>query len=313
MTMNLSWLEDFQALADSGNFSRAAEQRHMTQPAFSRRIRALEEWLGTPLFDRSGHPVTLTEAGRWLRGSSRQILERVGRLPEEARAVADGSAATLRFAATHALSLSFLPPWLRSLEQRTAVGPIQLVSDVAAQCEALLQQGRVQFLLCHAHEHAPARLDPADFTSCEVGRDELLPLAAPDDKGRPRFSLETKRGVASASPARVPMLAYSAESGLGRVLRSLHGTALTQAGSEVVFTAHLATLLRNLALEGRGVAFLPASLVSEDLAAGRLVPAGAARWRIALSVRLYRRRAPLADVAEQFWGAAAGLPVADTG
>ena len=38
MTMNLSWLEDFQALAESGNFSRAAEQRHMTQPAFGRRI-----------------------------------------------------------------------------------------------------------------------------------------------------------------------------------------------------------------------------------------------------------------------------------
>lgn len=310
MTMNLSWLEDFQALADSGNFSRAAEQRHMTQPAFSRRIRALEEWLGTPLFDRSGHPVTLTEAGRWLRGSSRQILERVGRLPEEARAVADGSAATLRFAATHALSLSFLPPWLRSLEQRTAVGPIQLVSDVAAQCEALLQQGRVQFLLCHAHEHAPARLDPADFTSCEVGHDELLPLAAPDDKGRARFSLDAvarrAAAAASATPSRIPMLAYSAESGLGRVLRSLHGTALAQAGSEVVFTAHLATVLRNLALEGRGIAFLPASLVAEDLAAGRLVPAGAARWRIALSVRLYRRRAPLAEVAEQFWAAAAG-------
>ena len=49
-TMNLSWLEDFLALAASGNFSRAAQERHMTQPAFSRRIRALEEWLGATLF-----------------------------------------------------------------------------------------------------------------------------------------------------------------------------------------------------------------------------------------------------------------------
>ncbi len=53
MSMNLSWLDDFLALAASGNFSRAAEERHMTQPAFSRRIRALEEWLGAELFDRS--------------------------------------------------------------------------------------------------------------------------------------------------------------------------------------------------------------------------------------------------------------------
>lgn len=59
MFMNLSWLEDFLALAESGNFSRAAERRHMTQPAFSRRIRAFEDWLGVALFDRGSHPVTL--------------------------------------------------------------------------------------------------------------------------------------------------------------------------------------------------------------------------------------------------------------
>jgi DNA-binding transcriptional LysR family regulator len=302
MTMNLSWLEDFQALAESGNFSRAAEQRHMTQPAFGRRIKALEEWLGTPLFDRSGHPVTLTEAGEWLRGTAQQLLQRVARLPDEARAIADGSASTLRFAATHALSLNFLPAWLRSLEARTTVGPIQLVSDVAAHCEAQLQHGRVQFLLCHGHEQAPSGLDAASFASCEVGRDELLPVCAPDAQGRPRFELDAppRRGAKAA----LPMLAYSAESGLGRVLRSLHGAALEAPGREVVFTAHLATVLRSLALEGRGLAFLPASLVRDDLAAGRLVPAGGARWTIALSVRLHRPRAALSAVAEKFWAAA---------
>ena len=134
MIINLSWLEDFLALAETGNFSRAAEQRHMTQPAFSRRIRALEEWLDVPLFDRGGHPVTLTETGQWLRTSAQDVLTRVAQLPDEARAMADAASATLRFAATHALSLTFLPTWLRSLESITALGPVQLVSDVAANC-----------------------------------------------------------------------------------------------------------------------------------------------------------------------------------
>jgi DNA-binding transcriptional LysR family regulator len=88
------------------------------------------------------------------------------------------------------------------------------------------------------------------------------------------------------------------------VLRSLHGATLEAPGREVVFTAHLATVLRSLALEGRGLAFLPASLVREDLAAGRLVAAGGARWPIALSVRLYRARGPLSPTAERFWAAA---------
>jgi DNA-binding transcriptional LysR family regulator len=45
----LSWLDDFLTLAAIGNFSRAADERHMTQLAFSRRIMALEEWLGVDL------------------------------------------------------------------------------------------------------------------------------------------------------------------------------------------------------------------------------------------------------------------------
>jgi LysR family transcriptional regulator, hypochlorite-specific transcription factor HypT len=230
------------------------------------------------------------------------VLQRVARLPEEARAVADGSAATLRFAATHALSLNFLPAWLRSLEARTAVGPIQLVSDVAAHCEAQLQHGRVQFLLCHSHDQAPPGLDAAAFASCEVGRDDLLPVSAARGQGR---GGRQARWHLDAGSRPLPLLAYSAESGLGRVLRALHADALEAAGCETVFTAHLATVLRSLAIEGRGLAFLPASLVSEDLAAGRLVAAGGARWTTALSVRLYRPRAGLAPVAERFWAAAA--------
>jgi LysR family transcriptional regulator, hypochlorite-specific transcription factor HypT len=302
MTMNLTWLEDFQALAESGNFSRAAKQRHMTQPAFGRRIKAFEAWLGTPLFDRSSQPVALTEAGEWMRGTAQQLLQRTARLPDEARAVAQGSASSLRFAATHALSLTFLPAWLRSLEARTPVGPIQLVSDVAAHCEAQLHHGRVQFLLCHAHDRAPPGLDSASFASCEVGRDDLVPVCAKAASGRPRFELDVRARRSTRSA--LPMLAYSAESGLGRVLRALHGAALDTLGCEVVFTAHLATVLRSLALEGRGLAFLPASLVRDDLAAGRLVPAGGTRWNIELSVRLYRPISALSPVAEKFWSAA---------
>src|SRR4051794_36924221 len=144
MSLNLSWLDDFLAVASTGNFSRAAEERHMTQPAFSRRIRALEEWLGVVLIDRTSHPAALTEAGEWFTSVAQDILGRVAQVPDEARAVANATSATLRIASTHALSFTFLPSWLRGLESRIAIGPIQLVSDVLQHCEALMLQGRVQ-------------------------------------------------------------------------------------------------------------------------------------------------------------------------
>src|SRR5471030_856419 len=58
--MDSNWLKDFLAVLDEGSFSRAAERRAITQPAFSRRIRALEEWVGASLFDRTTHRIRLT-------------------------------------------------------------------------------------------------------------------------------------------------------------------------------------------------------------------------------------------------------------
>ena len=61
--METKWLEDFVSLAETRSFSRSAQLRHVTQPAFSRRIQALEAWAGIDLVDRSSYPTRLTPAG----------------------------------------------------------------------------------------------------------------------------------------------------------------------------------------------------------------------------------------------------------
>ena len=65
--MELKWLEDVLSLSTTLSFSRAARERNVTQSALSRRVKQLEDWLGSPLFDRSSYPIRLTEAGKtWL-------------------------------------------------------------------------------------------------------------------------------------------------------------------------------------------------------------------------------------------------------
>ena len=296
--MNLTWLEDFLALAASGNFSRAAEERASSQPAFSRRIRGLEDWIGVPLFDRSSQPATLTEAGEWFRGVAQDLLARVARLPGDARRVQDADARTLRIASTHALSFTFLPPWLRQLEASAPLGQVQLMSDVLARCEALLLQGKVQFVLSHAHASAPGALDVEDCLAAHIGDDVLVPVSQPDAAGRARHTL--------AADAPAALLRYSDESGLGRILRALLGRRLEQASAQLVFTAHAASVLRTMALDGRGLAWLPESLVRDDLALGRLVPAAGPEWQVPLEIRLYREREPQGAIAEAFWHSATG-------
>ena len=73
------WLEDFVSLAETRSFSRSAQLRHVTQPAFSRRIQALEAWAGIDLVDRSSYPTRLTPAGETFHA---QALE-IARIPEQ--------------------------------------------------------------------------------------------------------------------------------------------------------------------------------------------------------------------------------------
>jgi DNA-binding transcriptional LysR family regulator len=298
MSMNLSWLDDFMALVASGNFSRAAQERHMTQPAFSRRIRALEEWLGTDLFDRSTQPARLTAAGEWFRDTAHELMARVARVPGEARAVAEAHSTTLRFAATHALSFTFLTGWLQGLEARTTMGPITLVSDVLARCEALLLESHVQFVMSHAHARSSSELLDQGYPFVRVGSDMLVPVSAPDAAGRARYQFGHGK---PDSP--LPMLSYSPESGMGRILREVRGAELERCHAHSVFQAHLASVLRTMALDARGMAWLPRTLIADDLAAGRLMAAASEEWCIPMEIRLYRDKAPLGRAAEDFWTA----------
>jgi DNA-binding transcriptional LysR family regulator len=308
LNFNFTWLEDFLALAASGNFSRAAQDRHSSQPAFSRRIRALEEWIGAPLVDRSSQPARLTDVGTWFRGVAEELVARAARLPGEARQVAEAAAVTLRIASTHALSFTFLPRWLRSLESVLTLGPVELASDVLAHCEAQMQQGKVHFVLAHAHPRMHGSLESQAYLSANIGSDQLVPVSAPGANGQPLHSLD-------APPAHepVPVLAYTEQSGMGRIVRAVVGRPLDEIPHQVVFTAHLASVLRSMALDGRGIAWVPRTLVEEDLEGGRLVLAGPPRWHAQLEVRLYRQRAGVGRAAEAFWHAATGLPPSPAG
>ncbi|VTU28575.1 Quorum-sensing regulator protein D [Variovorax sp. PBS-H4] len=297
--MNLIWLDDFLALAATGNFSRAADDRHSSQPAFSRRIRALEEWIGADLFDRSSQPATLTEVGEWFAGVAQELNARVARVPGDAKKIAEASSVTLRIASTHALSFTFLPRWLRSLESHTTLGPVQLMSDVLERCEALMLQSKVQFVLSHAHGKAHGALDAEPYSSARIGEDVLVAVSAPNEGGSARHPLG-RGGIA------VPVLQYTEESGLGRIMRAVLGRRLESLPVQIVFTAHLASVLRTMALDGRGIAWLPQTLVEDDLGQGRLVAAASSEWAVPLEIRLYRDSELLGKAANALWNTAVG-------
>ncbi|MEE4139578.1 LysR family transcriptional regulator [Pseudomonas viridiflava] len=283
--MELVWLEDFNALAESGNFSRAADARHVTQPAFSRRIRALESWVGVELFERTAQGATLTEAGQSMLDNARELTRRLYQMRAEVKEVAGKATRTLHFAATHSLSFTFFPAWIRQVEDGAPIEGIRLHSDNMAACEQLLLNGEVQFLICHQYPNVLPRFDSKQFDSKVIGSDTLLALQSPELKpGEP-----------------VPFLSYTAESGLGRIIASYLQNHPDHPVLETVFSSHLAAVLLSMALQAKGIAWLPQSLAAPELTSGRLTRSSVALPDIQTEIRIFRAMIPLGDFAEKFW------------
>lgn len=108
----------FLHVAQSGSFSVAAEQLHLTQPAVSKRVATLEEQLSVRLFDRIGRQVLLTEAGRILLPKARHILQTVREARLELGNLSDQVGGELSLGTSHHIGLHRLPPVLKNYVRR---------------------------------------------------------------------------------------------------------------------------------------------------------------------------------------------------
>jgi DNA-binding transcriptional LysR family regulator len=294
--MDSAWLEDFLVLTDCLNFSRAAEIRHMTQSAMSRRIKSLEDWLGAPLFYRETHRLSLTPAGERFKSSAFDLVRRLKDARDQAHEAADMSQSAIRFATTHFLSLSFFPKLVQREGHDTAIGAIHLMADNMQACERLMLRGQAQFLLCHHHAAAANPLGARDFRSLTVGHDTVIPVSAP--RGASGAPLHALPGTADKP---VSTLSYGDSSGIGRILSAVQLAQPQDSWLSPVFTSHAATVIRAMARDGQGMAFLPHNMVEDDLKSGNLVRAGDPEWDVEIEIRLFRPRARQSSAAERFW------------
>jgi LysR family cyn operon transcriptional activator len=113
--MELRHLRYFDALAETLNFTRAAERMHVTQSTLSHQIKQLEEELGAALFDRSAKQVRMTEAGEVLRSHMTPALEQIDRGLQALRAPGEAITGSLRLGATPSFNTRMVPQCVATL------------------------------------------------------------------------------------------------------------------------------------------------------------------------------------------------------
>jgi DNA-binding transcriptional LysR family regulator len=293
--MESRWLEDFLSLVDTRNFSRSAQTRYTTQPAFSRRIKSLEEWVGAQLFNRATQPITLTLSGERFRPVAEDVLRRLYQGREEARRISEIGAHTIRFAATHSLSLNFFPGWLRAVEMRSHTFNTRLDTAQFNDCIHMLQRGDCHFLISYTHPTVQMHLPVEHFASKIVQHDTLVPVTLPDNAGQPIDRLP------GTEDEPVHFLAYTETSAIGRVVEHMIAETRETLHLNRVFVSHMASVLKAMSSEGRGAAWLPASHLEKEFADGSLVRAGDERWNIPVEVRLFRSRDTMPPISEELW------------
>ncbi len=265
--METKWLEDFVSLAETRSFSRSAQLRHVTQPAFSRRIQALEAWAGTDLVDRSSYPTRLTPAGETLYAQSLEMLQALQSTRAMLRGYASAGQDVIEFAVPHTLAFTFFPAWVSNVREK--FGPIKsrLIALNVHDAVMRLVEGSCDLLIAYHHPSQPFQLNPDRYEMVSLGQETLAPYCKPDAEGQPMFRLPGRAG----SP--LPYLGYAPGAYLGRVTELILKQSPTAIHLDRVYETDMAEGLKVMALEGHGVAFLPHSAVKKELRARRLVNA----------------------------------------
>jgi LysR family transcriptional regulator, hypochlorite-specific transcription factor HypT len=284
--METKWLEDFISLAETHSFSRSAELRHVTQPAFSRRIQSLEAWLGADLIDRTSYPTRLTPAGEVF---YEQALEMLGQI-NNARALLRGKRptahTTVDFAVPHTLSLTFMPKWMTELESGFGALHTRLIALNVHDAVMTMVEGGCDLLLCYHHPRQPVQLDASRYDMLSLGSEALRAYARCTKSGVPEMLLP------GSAKAPLPFLSYTSNAYLGRMVELILSDAKRPLHLEKRYETDMAEGLKMMALEGHGIVFLPESAVTREVKQKQLARAdgGQSDWEVKMEIRLYRER-----------------------
>lgn len=294
--MELKWLEDFLALCDSGNFGVSSGLRSVSQPAFSRRIKALENWVGAELIDRSGHPVHPTDAGKKFKPVAQEMVRLAYQAQNDIRALNRDNAVKFRFSTLSTLAQFFIPAWIKELKPYIEIELLSVRTDFGSIDDYMsaLEKGIVDFFICYQGQSETILTDDGKYKSLQLGVESLVPVVSPDSDGNPNWWLPSKPQGA------IPYLHTDSTLSLWPIKDHLEKKYGDLTFSPVC-EASVATALKAMSIEGYGVAWLPESIVADDLANGRLVRAAEENDDIAVDIKIFRNAHSIEPRMEKFW------------
>jgi LysR family hydrogen peroxide-inducible transcriptional activator len=170
--MDFDQLRYFLGVAKFSNFTRAARELGVSQPALSRSVQRLEAGLGQPVFERQGRSLSLTEAGKLLQGRAQQILALVA--DTKAEICDDGQSGRVRVGAIPTIAPYFLPAVLRQFSKEFPKAALVVQENTTDNLLKCCAQGEIDLAIL-------ALPVPAKYLEVEeLFKEELLLVLPPE-------------------------------------------------------------------------------------------------------------------------------------
>ncbi|SNR62009.1 LysR family transcriptional regulator [Paracoccus sediminis] len=259
--MRLEWLEDILAIAETGSFSGAAERRRLTQSAFSRRIKQIEDFVGVELFDRAHKPIRLKPTTI---AQSEQIVMIASALRQLAVDLRRGERITsnrIVIACQHSLTAMRLPSLLQKLPTERDGIYVRLRSANLDQCTGMVLSRQADVAVVYSMP------DESD----DVAADFLEQLTIGSDRLVPVFNAALATAPAQGA-SEIPYITYPSEVFLGHVMERKILPFVDPCLRHIPRVETALTLAAvEMAKMGIGIAWVPQSLAGDGLASGCLV------------------------------------------
>jgi DNA-binding transcriptional LysR family regulator len=297
--MRLEWLEDILAILDCGTLTRAAEARLLTQPAFSRRFRTIEEHLGVDLIDRARRPARLKPSVLAQEDRIRELASGLRQLVRELQRSDAALRSRVVIASQHAITTAVAPHVLRNFLPSSV--SFRLRSANREECYALVMMRQADLALCYQTPGDRFGAVDAMLEELDLGTERFIPVFS-------RVELDTLEE--SCSRGECPVISYPRDVFLGRRLEQ---EILPRMPPSLTLVRRAETALTpaalQLALVGVGVSWVPQSLAERPIASGTLADLSSWLPSSRLSVTALRPDVPgdRSDAEEMVWARLAQL------
>ena len=252
--MDTDALRAFIEIADTGSFTRAAENLHLSQPAISKRVKTLEQEVGQALFDRLGRRILLTQAGQALLPYGRQVLATIEDGRRALSSLSNRVAGRLSIGTSHHIGLHRLPPALKQF--------VSAYPDVDLDLHFMDSEDACEAVVAGKLELGIVTLPLSELPQLEthlVWQDPLSVVVAPDHplQQRARPSLEQL--------AQYPAVLPDPDTYTHRLIQA--ELARRQVKPRVRLATNYLETLKMLAAIGLGWSVLPSSMIDDSLVA----------------------------------------------